>query len=331
MNPFYLHLTSIILSLCGFFIALYIYRKKRKKKPLICPLRSNCDVVVTSDYSKFLNIPLENIGMGYYGFLAILHTVLMVVGDSPLFSLIVLVFSGGAFLFSVYLISIQAFVLRQWCVWCLTSASISTIIFLITVCNLPPGIDSLLAPYVRLFTIVHLFGVAVGVGGATITDLLFFKFLRNYKISEEEASVMKTISNAIWAGLCLVIISGFALFMVKPDMLLATPKFIVKMVGVLVLVVNGYLLNIIVQPKLIHISFGDTHDHKPGELVRLRRLSFALGAISITSWYFIFVLGALRGVMGTLPLFFGIYFGILFVAVLGSQIFVRHLEKNNKK
>lgn len=330
MDSLFLHLASITLSIVGFFIAFYIYRKKRKKKPLICPLRSNCDAVVTSDYSKFLNIPLENIGMGYYAFLALLHSVLIVVGDSPLFSLMVLVFSGGAFLFSVYLISIQAFVLRQWCVWCLSSASISTIIFLITVFNLPPGIDTVLAPYVRLFTIVHLFGVAIGVGGATITDLLFFKFLRNYKISEEEASVMKTISNAIWAGLCLVVLSGFALFMIKPEMLLATPKFIVKMVGVVVLIVNGYLLNIIVQPKLIHISFGDTHDHKPGELVRLRRLSFALGAISITSWYFIFILGALRGVMGTLPLFFGIYLLALLSAVLGSQIFVLRLEKTVK-
>jgi len=322
--------SSVLLSVLGFFIAFHIYIKKRKKKPLICPLRSNCDVVVTSDYSKFLNVPLENIGMFYYAILGLIHVLDLFIGESPLLSLGLLVISGGAFLFSIYLISIQAFVLRQWCIWCLSSASISTIIFLITVFSLPPGIDNLLAPYVRVFTIFHLFGVAIGVGGATITDLLFFKFLKNYKISEDEASVMKTISNAIWVGLCIIILSGFALFMIKPEIFLATPKFIVKMICVSILIINGYLLNIIVQPKLIHISFGDKHKHKPGELVRLRRISFALGAISITSWYFVFVIGGLRSISTSFEVLILIYLSVVSLSVVGSQFFVQYLEKKNR-
>ncbi len=325
------HIIILFLSFIGFSIAYHIFEKKRAKKPLICPLRSNCDTVVTSDYSTFLGIPLEAIGMGYYALIAILHGVVAVThAGNPLLSLIILVLSGGAFLFSLYLISIQAFVLKQWCIWCLSSAAISTVIFIVTAVFFTSGIGELLLPHIKLLTLFHLFGVAIGVGGATITDLLFFKFLRDYKISEEEASVMKTISNAIWVGLGIILLSGFGLFMIKPEILLATPKFVVKMIGVFVLVVNGYLLNVIVQPKLIHISFGDSHEHKPGELVRLRKIAFALGAISITSWYFIFILGALRGLMVNFWVLLGVYLLVILLAILGSQLFVRYLHTKAK-
>jgi uncharacterized membrane protein len=40
-----------------------------------------------------------------------------------------LVFVG--FLFSLYLVYVQAFILRKWCVWCLVSATAATILFVI--------------------------------------------------------------------------------------------------------------------------------------------------------------------------------------------------------
>lgn len=41
------------------------------------------------------------------------------------------VFSGLAFLASLYLTAIQAFVLRKFCEWCLVTAAINTIVFLL--------------------------------------------------------------------------------------------------------------------------------------------------------------------------------------------------------
>jgi uncharacterized membrane protein len=46
---------------------------------------------------------------------------------------IVLIFSITAFVFSLYLTYIQGFVIRDWCEFCLISAFMSTIIFLIEV------------------------------------------------------------------------------------------------------------------------------------------------------------------------------------------------------
>lgn len=322
------HALILLLSFVGFAIAFHIFEKKRVKKPLICPFRSNCDTVVTSNYSQIFGIPLERMGMAYYALVAVLHVVAFL-GDihTPVFRLLLLVISGGAFFFSLYLISIQAFVLKQWCVWCLSSALISTIIFVLTMVGFSHDVGLLFVPYIKLLTIAHLLGASIGVGGATVTDILFFKFLKDYRISESEAEVMKTISSAIWIGLALIVISGIFLFAIKPDMLLATPKFVVKMIGVLVIIVNGYFLNVVVQPRLIQMRFTNTDEVVPHTGARFRRTAFALGAISITSWYVIFILGALRGLMINFWLLLSMYVVLIALAIAGSQMYVRYLEK----
>jgi uncharacterized membrane protein len=123
-----------VLGLAGFFVAFHIYKEKKKKKPLVCPMRFDCNTVVNSDYSKFFGIPVELFGMYYYLaiflsyiFIAFLPSVLPI-----LFLVIVAFISIGAFLFSLYLILVQVFILRIYCSWCLVSAFISTAIFILT-------------------------------------------------------------------------------------------------------------------------------------------------------------------------------------------------------
>ena len=89
---------------------------------------------------------------------------------------------------------------------------------------------------------------------------------------------------------------------------------------VAVIVVNGAFLNLLVAPKLVKISFHERHRHEAGELRHIRRIAFALGAISITSWYSAFILGMIR----RSPLEFSplllIYILVLGGAIIGSQI-----------
>jgi len=121
----------IILSVAGFFIASYIYRKKRAKKKLICPRRSNCDTVIHSDYSRILGIPVEGLGALYYVFVFIAYVFVLITGYwSDSLALIFIGISICAVLFSVYLVSLQAFILKQWCAWCISSAFISILIFI---------------------------------------------------------------------------------------------------------------------------------------------------------------------------------------------------------
>jgi uncharacterized membrane protein len=131
-NIFFISAISM-LGLIGFFLASYIHRKKKSKKKLICPMHSNCDTVIHSDYSTIVGIPVEGLGMAYYAFIAVIY------GTLFLFNLlsapVVLVLVGISLcsvLFSLYLVSLQAFVLHHFCIWCTSSACTSILIFVLS-------------------------------------------------------------------------------------------------------------------------------------------------------------------------------------------------------
>ena len=122
----------IFLAFAGFLIASYIRHHKRNiKETLICPLKANCDTVIHSDYSKFIGFPVENLGMFYYGFIAFAYGFALIFPGLyiPLVSYGLLVATVLAFVFSIYLTLVQAFVLKNWCTWCIISACICATIF----------------------------------------------------------------------------------------------------------------------------------------------------------------------------------------------------------
>lgn len=141
-HSFLIDIILIVLGSAGFSLAFYIYHRKRAKKPLICPLRAKCELVTTSSYSKFLGVPVEILGMLYYASVVIFHG--FVLASPAAFSVSAVRLSLGlstfAFLFSLYLISIQAFVLKQWCTWCLCSAALCASIFIVTYLAAPAGL-----------------------------------------------------------------------------------------------------------------------------------------------------------------------------------------------
>ena len=125
----------IFLSFAGFLIAFYIrHHKKNVKEVLVCPLRANCDTVIHSDYSKFLGIPVEILGILYYGLIAVSYGLFIVLPETATSSTLFFVHSASAlaFIFSIYLTLVQAFALKNWCTWCIVSAVISASIFLIS-------------------------------------------------------------------------------------------------------------------------------------------------------------------------------------------------------
>ncbi len=127
-----MNLLIIVLGLCGFFVARHIRDHKVKQKPLVCMVGFDCHTVVHSDYSKFLGIPVEVLGMFYYLIIAVLYVLfaLAPVSFGP-FEVYMTYISGTAFLFSLYLIGIQLFVLKKGCSWCIVSSVISALIFIL--------------------------------------------------------------------------------------------------------------------------------------------------------------------------------------------------------
>ena len=136
-NEILVHVVTIFLGLCGFLVAKHIYDHKKANKPLVCPIGFDCNFVTHSDYSEFMHIPLEVFGMIYYAFLSVsyIYFILSPSALTSLISFLLLIMSFGAFLFSLYLVGVQIFILKKGCSWCLVSFLISTLVFVITALN----------------------------------------------------------------------------------------------------------------------------------------------------------------------------------------------------
>lgn len=129
-----MYIYIFILACVGFAVSLYIWRKKKKNQKLVCVIGDDCDKVVRSKYSAFLGVQNEVLGMVYYAFVAffaliILSGVSLTSGVS--LSLVFSAISGPAALFSLTLVFIQIFVIREWCEYCLVSAFVSIAIFIL--------------------------------------------------------------------------------------------------------------------------------------------------------------------------------------------------------
>jgi len=250
--------------------------------------------------------------------------------NHPVVALIVLIITTFAFLFSLYLTLIQFITLKTICAWCVASALLCLVIFTGSLSVAGIGLLPLLAKYKLVILIFHLLGFALGLGGATATDMFFFKFLRDYHISKWEAKVMHHLSELIWIGLAILIVSGLALFLPQSEELLMSSKFIAKMIVVAIILANGIFLNLYLSPKLVQISFGKKHNHHPGELHQLRRAAFASGAVSFTSWYTAFVLGKIASTSWSVLQILFLYVVLLLFAVAGSQALERYYDVKAK-
>ena len=124
----------IFVAFVGFLLASYIRHKKSSKENLICPLRFKCETVMYSEFSKFLGVHVEILGMFYYGLLALGYGLVVAIPIllTPAVTILLFSVTAVAFVFSMYLTFVQAFHLKEWCSWCLVSAFICLIIFLLS-------------------------------------------------------------------------------------------------------------------------------------------------------------------------------------------------------
>lgn len=315
------HILIIVAAIGGFILANYLHRKKSKNQAMVCPLKGNCEAVVHSEYSKFFGIPVEKLGMVYYVVVGVAYATMLVLPglQQSWFVFGILAMSLAAFLFSLYLTFIQIALLKQLCTWCIVSALLCTSIFVLALLGSDFGFIVLLQQYKFFFVVLHLVGVGVGLGGATASDILFFKFLKDLRISHRESDVLRTLSQLIWFGLALLVVSGLGLYLGDIERLNASSKFLVKATVVAVIIVNGAFLNLKIAPELIKISFGSSTLPAARKLHMLRKLVFALGAVSFVSWYCALILGALPFVPLPYWQLLAVYVLILMVAITVSQ------------
>lgn len=130
-------LLLMVLSLVGLFDSIYLlWEYTSPAHPMVC-MGGGCDAVRASAYSHLGGLPVPIFGVLMYGFLVLLLFLfpLLPTPGARLVQYGVLLVSGVAFLFSVYLTGIEAFVLHSWCVWCVLSALLVTAIFLLSIAD----------------------------------------------------------------------------------------------------------------------------------------------------------------------------------------------------
>ena len=121
-------------ALIGVFVATYLLLYKLGLiGTLVCGIGGGCETVQASRFAYFLGIPVA--AWGVAGYLGILLVALA--GTNPRFagerwvSWGLLILTGVAFVFSLYLSALEEWVIRAWCRWCIVSAVLASAAFLL--------------------------------------------------------------------------------------------------------------------------------------------------------------------------------------------------------
>ncbi len=129
------HLYLLVLSIIGFGITWYIWNKKSHHQKLVCLIGDDkCNDVVTSKYSTQFGIDNTILGMLFFGGLiaaSLIQQFIPAFFTIPLIYWGLLIATGGSVAFALYLTYIQLAVLKQKCEYCLASAVVNILIFLV--------------------------------------------------------------------------------------------------------------------------------------------------------------------------------------------------------
>ena len=180
--------------------------------------------------------------------------------------------------------------------------------------------NEFLLDFRQYFLVAHIFALALGLGGAIMTDFMFMRFLKDNKVSPDEKETLDGLSMVIWTGFGLLVVTGLGLFIPNMQGLLRTPVFLAKLTSLAVILVNACFLNFYIAPKLTTISFDNPAMNAPA-INRARKLSPVFGGISMVSWLYTFFLGAMMSYLdysyATLIL---VYVALLACGIAGAMV-----------
>jgi uncharacterized membrane protein len=124
-----LRVIMIVLTVVGLGVASYLtYVHYAGIKPA-CTAGESCTKVQTSEWSKFVGVPVALIGL--LGYVAILASLLVPENESTRLATLLLTLVG--FGFSAYLTYRELFSIHAICEWCVSSAVIMTILLCLSV------------------------------------------------------------------------------------------------------------------------------------------------------------------------------------------------------
>jgi len=133
-------LLMTLLVVAGIGVSGYLAWSHLMNQEIVCGQSQGCDIVDQSQYAELIigNIPVSVMGLLSYlamFLLLILRGRVLSEWDSY-FPLAVFGISLSGMLFSLYLTYMELFVILGVCKWCVTSAAILTLIFLLSIAEL---------------------------------------------------------------------------------------------------------------------------------------------------------------------------------------------------
>jgi uncharacterized membrane protein len=117
-------ITAALMAIAGFADAAYLSVKHVYNADVGCLVAGGCDAVLNSEYATILGIPLSFLGVVFYTTVLVLLAAYLLYEGPLLYHVIKTVVIIG-FVFSVYLVHLQLFVLYSLCSWCLFSAAMT--------------------------------------------------------------------------------------------------------------------------------------------------------------------------------------------------------------
>ncbi len=134
-TPRWFAIIFLVLALAGFLDSVYLTAEHLRGVVPPCTVVSGCERVLTSSYSQVFGIPVAAFGALYYGLLIGLLIAFLESGSQRLMRFAFLMtFAGLAA--TVYFLVIQAFILSAYCFYCLISAAISSVLFILGITGL---------------------------------------------------------------------------------------------------------------------------------------------------------------------------------------------------
>ena len=120
----------ITLALAGTLDAGYLTWKHyyHKSKPLVCPLDHDCSKVTESKWSTVFWVRNEVLGLLFYVAMLVAGLTSFFMPDFSLLKLLIIIAVGGSLLFSVFLLWVQFYKIKDYCFYCMLSALITLLL-----------------------------------------------------------------------------------------------------------------------------------------------------------------------------------------------------------
>lgn len=135
-----------------------------------------------------------------------------------------------------------------------------------------------------LLSLVHLIGLALGVGGATAKLVLLARCRTDTGFVPTFAAVARPVTRVIITGLVLLILSGIGFLLAGYGF---TPVLIVKLVLVGAVLVLGPLIDHVFEPRFLALA--PASDAPPSDAFKRARGGYLLVEILATGLFYVIV------------------------------------------